>query len=130
MRALQTTNQPEATDDGNDPDHVTVAVAWPLSSDQLSAVQAALGTRYTVEDVRRASPDCTVVLVPPCGPGTLNAVLDAFPRAQVLVVEVDSGPDNGPVGRALTAGASGYARTAGAAGLADAVRWAETRLAA
>ena len=129
MLATQQLRRPCVTDDGANSRRVTVAVASPLSQDQLGALQDALGPSFAVADIRWAPRESAVVVVPPCSPGTINAVLGAFPLAQVLVVEVDAGV-GGPVGRALSAGASAYLGPVGPAGLAESVRWAQARLAA
>jgi hypothetical protein len=104
-----------------------VAVGFRLAADQLEAVQQALGPGFVVEDIRRASPDAAIVVIPPCSPGAIQAVRRTFPTAHILVVEADTGAPEGAIGRALAAGASGYARTAGVGGLVASVRWAVTR---
>jgi hypothetical protein len=127
---LMTRESHDTEADGGDPRRVTVAVAIPLTAEQLGAVQAALGPGFTVEDVRLAPREAGVVVVPPCSPGTIQAVLRAFPVAQVLVVEIADDSEGGPVGRALSAGAAAYLRPLNPDGLAESVRWTQTGLAA
>ena len=130
MLANRETNRPDTTKPEEAMDPVTIAVALPMSEDELTAVQDALGEHFVVTDIRRAARDSAVVLVPPCSPGAIAAVLRTFPMAQVLVVEPVADSGGGPVRRALSKGASGFVRTDGAAGLADSVRWVQGRTAA
>ena len=110
--------------------HITVAMALRLTPDQLQAVQDALGSGFAVEDIRSAPRDSAMVVVPPCSPSTIGAVLHDFPTALVLVVEANTVGGPGPIGRALAGGAMAYAGATGAAGLAASVRWAQEGLAA
>jgi hypothetical protein len=115
------------------PEHLglpVVAVALRLSPEQLEALRDALGPECAVEDIRRAPRDSALVVVPPCSPGALTAVMRTFPKARVLVVEMEGDATSGPVARALGAGAAGYVGPVAAAGLAQSVRWAQGRLAA
>ena len=130
MLASRETNRRTTTQPEEATDPVTIAVALPLSDDELMAMQDALGEQFVVTDIRRAAPSSAVVVVPPCSPGAIAAVLRTFPMAQVLVIDpvVDSG--GGPVRRALSTGASGFVRPDGVAGLADSVRWVQGRTAA
>jgi hypothetical protein len=109
---------------------VIVAFAIALSPDQLQATQDALGPGFLLTDIRRAPSQSGVVVVPPCSPGTIRAVLRTFPNAQVLVVGTDAGTSAGLVGRALSGGASWYVRTIDGDGLAELVRWAQEQVAA
>jgi hypothetical protein len=128
MIATQETHHPQSAPAGDASVPVTVAVAVPLAPDRLQATQAALGPGLLLVDIRRAPTDAAVVIVPPCSPGTLRAVMRTFPKAQVLVVEPDGDLGAGPISRALGAGASAYVRTAEIGGLAASVRWARERL--
>lgn len=130
MLASRETNLLDTTKPGVALDRVTIVVALPLSKDELTAVQDALGEHFVVTDIRRAARNSAVVVVPPCSPGAIAAVLRTFPMAQVLVVEPVADSGGGPVGRALSKGACGFVRNDGAAGLADSVRWAQGRTAA
>jgi hypothetical protein len=102
----------------------TVAVGLRMSREQIQALRDALGSGITVEDIRRAARDSEVVLLPPCSPQTIEAVLGYFPEAQVLVVEVSTETAPGPVSLALAGGASAYSTgSAGSNGLAGVIRW-------
>jgi hypothetical protein len=109
---------------------IMVAMALPLSPAQMQAVQDALGSGFTVEDIRTAPRDSAMVVIPPCSASTIGAVLRDFPNALVLVVEANTPGKAGPVARALAGGAAAYAGPTGPAGLADSVRWAQEGLAA
>ncbi len=113
-----------------DRSRITVAIALPLSPAQMQAVQAALGSAFAVEDIRRAPRESAIVVVPPCSAGTIRAVRRDFPAARVVVIEANTGENAGPIGRALASGAAVYAGATGPAGLADSVRWAHQGLAA
>jgi hypothetical protein len=119
---------PEATSDV--PPEVIVALAVTLSPEQLEATRDALGPGFVLTDIRRAPSQAGVVVVPPCSPGTIRAVLRTFPMAQVLVVGTDAGTSAGLVGRALSGGASWYVRSIDGDGLAELVRWAHEQVAA
>jgi hypothetical protein len=114
----------------DDAPEVIVAMALDLLPGQLEATQAALGPGFVLTDIRRAPRHSGLVVVPPCSPGTIRAVLRTFPAAQVLVVGTDAGTSAGLVGRALSGGASWYVRTLDGDGLAELVRWAHEQVAA
>jgi hypothetical protein len=107
-----------------------VALALALSPGQLEATQDALGPGFVLTDIRRAPRHAEIVVVPPCSPGTIRAVLRTFPAARVLVVGTDAGTSAGLVRRALSGGASWYVRTIDGDGLAELVRWAHQQVAA
>jgi hypothetical protein len=130
MLASRETNHPDTTKSGDASEPVIIAMALPLSEDERGAMQQALGERFVVTDIRRAARNSAVVVVPPCSPGAIAALLQTFPMAQVLVVEPVADTGDGPVGRALSKGASSFVRTDGAAGLAESIRWAQSRTAA
>ena len=131
MLATRETDRPEiANPASDDPPEVIVALALALTPGQFEATQEALGTGFSVMDIRRAPRHAAVVVVPPCSPGTIRAVLRTFPDAQVLVVGTDAGTSAGLVGRALSGGASWYVRSIDGDGLAELVRWAHEQVAA
>jgi hypothetical protein len=107
---------------------VVVAVALRRSARELEDMQEALGAGFIVEDIRTAPAEAAVVVVPPCSPGAIKAILHAFPSAQVVVVEGEATARVGPVERVLLAGAVDYVRTLTAGGFTDAVRSALSRL--
>jgi hypothetical protein len=108
----------------------TVALGLPLEPDQLEALHAALGPTFDVQDIRHAPPDSAVVVVPPCSPGAIRAVLQSFPGAQVLVAEMNGDAGAGSEARVLSAGAAGYVRARDGWALADSVREAQDSVAA
>jgi hypothetical protein len=105
-------------------------MALTLTPGQMAAVQDALGSGFTVEDIRKAPRDSAMVVIPPCSASTIGAILRDFPTALVLVVEANTPGNGGPIGRALAGGAAAYVESTGPAGLADSVRWAQEGLAA
>ena len=56
MLASRETNRPNSTKPEEAVDPVTVAVALPMSEDELTAMQDALGEHFAVTDIRRAGP--------------------------------------------------------------------------
>jgi hypothetical protein len=119
MLSTRESNLLQPADEGTSGAPLVIAVAVRRSPDQLKEMQDALGPGFVVADIRRAPSDADLVLVPPCSPGTIKAILRDFPMAQILVVE----GDGSPVDRALLAGASEYVRNTTAGNLADFVRW-------
>ncbi len=106
-----------------------VAIALPFSPDELQTIQDSLGPAFVVEDIRTAPPEASVVIVPPCSPATIEAVMHVFPGARVLVVDGDFGAADEPVRHSMTARRS-LQCDAGPADLAVSVRWAQGRTAA
>jgi hypothetical protein len=125
MLSIRESNRGQAPGGGATGAPVRVAVALPQTSDQLEQLQEALGPEFVVEDIRRAPADAEVVMVPPCSPGAIRAILRDFPVAHVVVVE----GEGSPVERAFFAGASDYLRHTTARQLADSVRWTLGRIA-
>jgi hypothetical protein len=131
MLATRETDGPQTTALASDATaEVIVALALTVSPDQVEATQEALGPGFLLMDIRRAPRHSDVVVVPPCSPGTIRAVLRTFPMSQVLVVGTDAGTGAGLVGRALSGGASWHVRTIDGEGLAELVRWAHEQMAA
>ncbi len=63
-------------------------------------------------DITHSTPDAVLVVCPPCSPQTIGALSRQFPKARVVITEVEDnevGVDTkGPVTRSLDAGASAY----------------------
>jgi hypothetical protein len=94
------------------PDVLVVATAMRLSAAARAALSAELGPDYIVLDLRAAPPTADVVLVPPASPQLISGVRAQFPKARILVTEIDDDElgvsYRGPVGRMLAAGAEAY----------------------
>jgi hypothetical protein len=95
-----------------EPPVVEVVVAFPLGKEALSALQTRAGAGVSVRDLRQSGPAPDLVLCPPSSPQLIANVRQQFPSARVIVVELEDWLESrraqGPVGRALDAGASGY----------------------
>ncbi|WP_306748098.1 hypothetical protein [Saccharothrix yanglingensis] len=93
-------------------DVTVVATAMKLSSSARASLSAALGGDYIVLDLHAAPSTADVLLVPPSSPQLIGQLRALFPKARVIVTEVeDDGLDvgyGGPVRRMLDAGADGY----------------------
>lgn len=81
-----------------------VAVALNLPAASLERLAAMVGAGARLVDLREASPDADAVVVGPVNPQLIGVLRAQFPKAEVLVVELDAGP----VTRVLDAGASAY----------------------
>jgi antitoxin (DNA-binding transcriptional repressor) of toxin-antitoxin stability system len=106
-------------------DHPTVlvvATAMRLSAPARAALSAELGPGYIVLDLRAAPPTADVVLVPPASPQLIGSMRAQFPKARIVVTEIDDDElgvsYRGPVGRMLDAGAEAYLAPAGVPRLA------------
>jgi hypothetical protein len=66
----------------------TVAIGMPISESELGSLRRALGPRYSVMDIREAPPDVSVLVVPRCSPGAIDALGRTFPSAQVVVLDL------------------------------------------
>ncbi|HVV22191.1 MAG TPA: hypothetical protein VHF06_22350 [Pseudonocardiaceae bacterium] len=98
-------------DDGFD-DVTVVATAMKLSAAARAALSAELGAEYIVLDMASAPRTADVLLVPPVSPQLIGNLRSMFPKARVVVTEIDD-PElgvryQGPVGRMLDAGAETY----------------------
>lgn len=91
---------------------VVVVTALPLKARARDALAAALGPGHVVADIRDDDGGADVVVAPPCSPQALAALARTFPRARLVVAEVEDealGVDlAGPVTRILDGGAEGY----------------------
>lgn len=93
-------------------DVTVVATAMKLSRSARAALSAALGEDYIVLDLHAAPKTADVVLAPASSPQLIGLLRSMFPKARVIVAEVeDDGlavSYHGPVRRMLDAGADGY----------------------
>lgn len=95
------------------PDGVTVvATAMELTDSVRRRLSDELGESYLVLDLHEAPPSSDVLLTPPISPQLVGALRQQFPRARVLITEIEDEELGvhyaGPVSRMLEAGASGY----------------------
>ncbi|SFY07181.1 hypothetical protein OH786_03540 [Streptomyces atratus] len=100
--------EPSATDKG-----VTVVVtAMKLSDSARTSLSDRLGADYIVLDMHVAPVSADVLLVPPVSPQLIGSLRSAFPRARVVVAEIEDDElgvsYQGPVRRLLDAGAEAY----------------------
>jgi hypothetical protein len=100
--------EPSAGDRG-----VTVVVtAMKLSDSARTSLSDQLGADYIVLDMHAAPVSADVLLVPPVSPQLIGSLRTAFPRARVVVAEIEDDElgvsYQGPVRRLLDAGAEVY----------------------
>ncbi|MFD0343214.1 hypothetical protein ACFVH0_31800 [Streptomyces sp. NPDC127117] len=100
--------EPSAADKG-----VTVVVtAMKLSDSARTSLSDQLGADYIVLDMHAAPGSADVLLVPPVSPQLIGSLRSAFPRARVVVAEIEDDElgvsYQGPVRRLLDAGAEVY----------------------
>ncbi|MGW4487474.1 hypothetical protein ACWEOE_26955 [Amycolatopsis sp. NPDC004368] len=94
-------------------DNVTVvATTMKLSQAARAALSEQLGSDYVVLDMRSAPKTADVVLVPPGSPQLIGALHETYPKAHVVVAEIED-PElgisyEGPVRRMIDAGAETY----------------------
>ncbi|KAB8189204.1 hypothetical protein FH608_040940 [Nonomuraea phyllanthi] len=89
-----------------------VATAMELSTAARVALSTQLGADYVVLDMHAAPATTDVLLVPPGSPQLIAGLRSMFPKARVIVAEIED-PElgvryHGPVRRLLDAGADGY----------------------
>lgn len=113
--AIVDRDTPEEADDQApiDYDSVTVvATAMELSTAARVALSTQLGADYVVLDMHAAPATTDVLLVPPGSPQLIAALRSMFPKARVVVAEIEDyelGVQyHGPVRRLLDAGADAY----------------------
>ncbi|GAA2420353.1 hypothetical protein GCM10010404_93480 [Nonomuraea africana] len=92
---------------------VTVVVtAMALSKKARVALSTQLGADYVVLDLRAAPKTADVLLVPPGSPQLIGGLRSMFPKARVIVTEIEDHElgvqYHGPVRRLLDAGADAY----------------------
>jgi hypothetical protein len=100
--------EPSAADKG-----VTVVVtAMKLSDSARASLSDQLGADYIVLDMHAAPVSADVLLVPPVSPQLIGSLRSAFPRARVVIAEIEDEELGvsylGPVRRLLDAGAEAY----------------------
>ncbi|GAA2053310.1 hypothetical protein GCM10009839_71360 [Catenulispora yoronensis] len=89
-----------------------VATAMKLSETVRTSLSTELGADYIVLDMESAPDTVDILLVPPISPQLLGSLRERFPRARVMVAELDD-PElgisyKGPVQRLLDSGADAY----------------------
>jgi hypothetical protein len=94
-------------------DNVTVvATAMKLSAPARLTLSAELGTDYIVLDMHAAPTTTDVLLVPPSSPQLIRGLRSLYPKARVIVTEIEDEElgvsYHGPVRRMLDAGAETY----------------------
>lgn len=100
-----------------DYDDVTVvATAMKLSASARMSLSAELGSDYLVLDLHSAPATADVLLVPPVSPQLIGSLRAKFPKARVVLAEVEDAElgvsYHGPVRRLLDAGAETYLTSA------------------
>ncbi|MEV0352296.1 hypothetical protein AB0H88_41600 [Nonomuraea sp. NPDC050680] len=89
-----------------------VATAMELSTAARVALSTQLGADYVVLDMHAAPATTDVLLVPPGSPQLIAALRSMFPKARVIVTEIEDHElgvqYHGPVRRLLDAGADAY----------------------
>ncbi|GAB3376576.1 hypothetical protein [Amycolatopsis echigonensis] len=104
---------PPRTDDA---DVTVVATAMKLSASARRALSAELGPDYVVLDPHSAPATADVLLVPPVSPQLIGNLRAKFPKARVVLAEVEDTElgisYHGPVRRLLDAGAETYLTSA------------------
>ncbi|WP_246842952.1 hypothetical protein [Allokutzneria sp. NRRL B-24872] len=96
-----------------DYDDVTiVATAMKLSAAARASLSAELGADYIVLDMHKAPTTAEVLLVPPISPQLIGSLQARFPKARVIIAEIEDDvlgvSYEGPVRRLLDAGAETY----------------------
>ena len=99
------------------PDHTygdvtVVATAMKLSAAARTSLSEELGADYIVLDLHSAPRTADVLLVPPVSPQLIGSLGSMFPKARVVIAEVED-PElgvsyHGPIRRLLDAGATTY----------------------
>lgn len=94
-----------------------------LKADARARLSEQLGPGFVVVDLRKAPPSTDIVIAPVVSAQTISALKHMFPRARVVLTEVEDRNAGvffpGPVRRAVEAGADGYVVAGDLAALAD-----------
>ncbi|MGW0200282.1 hypothetical protein [Nonomuraea sp. NPDC003201] len=113
--AIVDRDAPEEADDQAPIDYesvTVVATAMELSTAARVALSTQLGADYVVLDMHAAPATTDVLLVPPGSPQLIAALRSMFPKARVIVTEIEDHElgvqYHGPVRRLLDAGADAY----------------------
>ncbi|GAA3541774.1 hypothetical protein GCM10022419_022340 [Nonomuraea rosea] len=89
-----------------------VATAMELSAAARVALSTQLGDDYVVLDMHAAPATTDVLLVPPGSPQLIGALRSMYPKARVVITEIEDHElgvqYHGPVRRLLDAGADAY----------------------
>jgi antitoxin (DNA-binding transcriptional repressor) of toxin-antitoxin stability system len=89
-----------------------VATAMKLSASARASLSAELGAHYIVLDLHAAPVTADVLLAPPASPQLIGSLRSMFPKARVIIAEVEDDvlgvSYHGPVRRMLDAGAETY----------------------
>lgn len=105
-------DEPDESTEATFDDVTVVATAMKLSAAARRSLSAELGAGYVVLDMHAAPTTADVLLVPPASPQLIGNIRSLFPKARVIVTEIedpDLGVDyRGPIGRMLDAGAETY----------------------
>ncbi|SNY48034.1 hypothetical protein [Paractinoplanes atraurantiacus] len=93
-------------------DVTVVATAMKLPEPARASLSERLGTGYIVVDMQAAPETTDVLLVPPVSPQLVGCLRSMFPRARVVVTEIEDDDLGvhylGPIRRMLDAGAETY----------------------
>ncbi|MFD1149006.1 hypothetical protein [Saccharothrix hoggarensis] len=93
-------------------DVTVVATAMKLSASARASLSARLGPDYIVLDLNSAPETSDVVLVPPVSPQLIGILRSKFPKARVVIAEIEDAElgvsYRGPLRRLLDAGADIY----------------------
>jgi len=93
-------------------DVTVVATAMKLSSSARATLSSQLGPDYIVLDMHSAPRTAEVLLIPPLSPQLIESLRQSFPKARVVIAEVEDRElgvvYEGPVRRLLDAGADVY----------------------
>lgn len=102
----------EATSSAAYDDVTVVATAMRLSSSARATLSSQLGPDYIVLDMHSAPRTAEVLLIPPLSPQLIGSLRASFPKARVVIAEVEDRElgvvHEGPVRRLLDAGADVY----------------------
>jgi antitoxin (DNA-binding transcriptional repressor) of toxin-antitoxin stability system len=89
-----------------------VATAMKLSASARTSLSAELGADYIVLDLHSAPTTADVLLVPPSSPQLIGSLQSMYPKARVVVAEIEDAvlgvSYRGPVRRMFDAGADAY----------------------
>jgi antitoxin (DNA-binding transcriptional repressor) of toxin-antitoxin stability system len=93
-------------------DVTVVATAMKLSAAARASLSARLGPDYIVLDLHAAPTTADVLLVPPASPQLIGALRSLYPKARVVIAEIEDRElgisYRGPVRRMAEAGAETY----------------------
>lgn len=102
----------EATSSAAYDDVTVVATAMKLSPSARTTLSSQLGPDYIVLDMHSAPRTAEVLLIPPLSPQLIGSLRESFPKARVVIAEVEDRElgviYEGPVRRLLDAGADVY----------------------